>query len=485
MARPPRQSGRARFYHDVQLRGPVPSALVHRPELDGHVSPALFQGALDWAASEDLSPDTAQGEEVLQRFDWLPILAGGDESGLSAIHRLIRYWLTTHGRFYPAGWRGSLTATRLTRMLTYMEPLTARADGPERTLILDSIARQARHLGRFLRGGRERGQLQLILARTLASLCLPEDKQIGPPVTPQLALTLRYLAEGDLPKSWRDIDVAVFELETLHIVEGAFRARRLSPPSELREALKVGRLYLGGFCTEAGGVVQMPSQHAPDRAGLARLSPVCRAEASTLLPPMGYGSVRSPDAVVVADLGRQDDLNGTGGFSLVIGTHPLIINCGRPSTKAMALVDRMAPWTDALHAPAAASSFDSPATRPAKVEIDEGALSLTLRFESAAGFLRRALHLDTTHQQLVGRDQPVGASTLRIHLAPGTTAETIDDGFLLHPPGLPPSRFAVDGAKVALEESVCAWEDGVIIPCLQLVLTPEAEELRWVFDWSS
>lgn len=152
MPRPLRQSGRARFYHDIQLRGPIPSALLYEPDLPPRSGPALLEAVYDWAGQEDLTPQTRAGEDMLHRFDWLPILAATGAEGQDTMSQILHYWLDVYGRYTPAVWRPQRTAIRLVRMLGAIGPLTATADGPFRERIFDVIARQARHLGRILKG---------------------------------------------------------------------------------------------------------------------------------------------------------------------------------------------------------------------------------------------------------------------------------------------------------------------------------------------
>ncbi|MEM9233710.1 MAG: hypothetical protein AAGA69_05670, partial [Pseudomonadota bacterium] len=254
----PRESGRARFYHDVQLRGPIPSGLVYFPQTSAAPEQALIEAALAWSQFEDMTPGSPAASEALQRFDWLPVLEAAGDEGAAAIRRLMEFWLDHYGRFSSSSWRAALCAPRLIRMISNMDALTQGVDRPMREQILDCTARQARHLARFLKGGKERARLPVIVARTLASLCLPEDKQIGSPGAPRLGAFLRPIADGTLPVSWRDLSIAVHEADYLLALSAAFRDRRLSAPEELTEALKVARLYIGGFMTDQGGIAQLP-----------------------------------------------------------------------------------------------------------------------------------------------------------------------------------------------------------------------------------
>ena len=486
MSQSPRLSGRTRFYHDVQLRGPVPTGLVHDPLAEGHPAPALFEAARDWAGREDLAPETPEGEDVLQQFGWLPVLATGGDEGAQAIRQLTEYWLNHYGRYSPAAWRPAVTARRLTRMLHYAGPLVAWADGPLRERIYDSMARQARHLARGLKGSKNHHQLRVILARTLASLCLPEDKQIGGPVSPQLVHALSALAAGDLPRSWRDPAIAIDDVAALTRVEAAFRARRLSGPAELREAIKVGRLYIGGFCTDDRSIVHLPGSQRPDMAALASLAPVCRKEAEALLLPMGYTTMRQGRTLVAMDLGTDADLHGAGALAVTTGQTPLIVNCGLPSSFAIGMVDRMAAWRGALSSPPAASAFDSDALRPASASATETADRPVRHLELATteGLFARTVALAADGCEIHVEDRlPASSHDYRLHLPRAAYAKIEGDHIALTYRGGKSTILEVSGAEVTIEESVSAWQDGQIDKTLQLVLHAQAATVGWLLKW--
>ena len=165
--------------------------------------------------------------------------------------------------------------------------------GAERQRLLDTMARQARHLSRFVRSSRDKAGVQIHVARTLASLCLPEDKLIGAPDTTRLGAVLRPIAEGHILPSWRQLDRAVEDANDLLTLEQAFSARRLSPPPELGEVLKVLRLYIGGFMDEGGAIAQMPGWYCPDLAALERIAPTKHPQADILIEQAGFAHLRA------------------------------------------------------------------------------------------------------------------------------------------------------------------------------------------------
>ncbi|RFB05798.1 hypothetical protein [Parvularcula marina] len=483
MSKRPRESGRARFYHDVQLRGPIPQRLVFYPEVSAAPSEALIEAARAWTAEDDMSPGSLAAAESFHRFDWLPILAGAGEDGAEAIRKLTAFWLEQHGRFSPATWRATLCAPRVIRMLCHMDLLTNGMDGPMRAMILDSTARQARHLSRFLRRGKDKQRLPVVVARTLASLCLPEDRQIGTTDTPRLGQYLRPLAEGELPASWRHVNVALQETDDLFILSEAFDIRRLSAPPELDEALKVARLYIGGFLTGEGGMVQMPGRYAPDKAALHRIGPMIRPESAILLERMGYASLRDGDTLFMADLGKDQDLAGTGGIALTTGRTPLIVSCGAPSPAAIGIVDRMAAWADALNTPAAASGFDIPALAPSSFS-RPSAQEMGLSWSSRRGTIQRKFELSESEHQLSVEEQiPTEKLDLRLHIGAGQAKLDEHGGVDIALDQGAGARLTIDGAKTQIEESVSAWPDGRIEKLYQIVMSPCGPAVRWRIKW--
>ncbi|MEM9233905.1 MAG: hypothetical protein AAGA69_06655, partial [Pseudomonadota bacterium] len=328
----------------------------------------------------------------------------------------------------------------------------------------------------------------VIVARTLASLCLPEDKQIGSPGAPRLGAFLRPIADGTLPASWRDLSIAVQEADYLLALSAAFRDRRLSAPEELTEALKVARLYIGGFITDQGGIAQLPGRQKPDFAALERLQPVCRQEASILLEQMGYASARHGNSLLVIDLGTEAELFGTGGVALTVGSIPVIINCGRPSDSAVGLIDRMAQWSDALISAPAASSCDLEPVSPASLRTETGAEGtfVQITYSTAQGDMSRSLLLSSDGKALTAEDNcPSQDTYLRLHI--GQNADTVKNGEavkILFGQDMEMTA-SCDTGQTAIEESVSAWTDGQVDKVYQIVMSPCEAALRWRINWAS
>jgi uncharacterized heparinase superfamily protein len=481
-----RRTGRSRFYHEIQLRGPVPSRVLYRPALP-HTPPESLVEAMLTLSERPYefaqSPDT---RGAFERFAWVPLLARGGEKGAQAARNLLRVWLDDSGEYSRAAWSPALTAERLSLTLRALDILLRGADAPFRERVLDRIARQGRHLVRAerrLRGG-EHDLLPLAVSRALVAAALPPDETLGEPASAGLTRVLGRVAEGTLPKGWRAPNVAVKAAADLIALEAGFRARRLTPPIELVEASKVARLLVGGLMIGDDQTVTLPGTCAVDAGLLRHLNAAPRAAAAAVLVPLGLHRIASGGLTVWADAHGLDAHIGATAIAVAVDGEPVIVNCGIPSPTACAVMPRLHQWAQVLSNSAAASTLEQPipAGAAATLEHDGTDMLLVLERRAQSRAHKRRLWLAGHGLELKGEDavSQIDAPLYRFHLAPDVTAAPGDNAWevKLATAGGRSLTFVTSHASLTVEESVFASAPA-IAQSQQIVLRPDQPGMRW------
>ncbi|MEM9422666.1 MAG: heparinase II/III family protein [Pseudomonadota bacterium] len=473
---PKAETGRQRFYHDIQLRGPVPGRLLHVPEIVSQPPTPLVEAATALSDDPNTLADCLAPYGLFDNFSWLPLLTAGDDVTRRQ-QGMIACWLERSGRYRPKAWATPITAERLHHSLASIRTTLAGRDAPWRETIFDTLVRQARHLRRAERGLRdEETTVRGAMARCLVALCFPDDKTLGRAETQGLRRGLGNLASGRIPVAWANPQSALrFALELANL-RRAYRERALTPPPEILEAQKVVHLYLGGWTGAPGVFISFPHGQEGDPALIAALSPPQRQASAVLLATVGVYRMESDNVRLWVD-GRSRG-GAAGAFALYDGASPIIVNCGVPSPLGAALIPRLTSWREALKATAASSTLDA-AIKGAVVaewlEADAPSQMQGARVgkRDGARWHAREISLSSDGQEVEGVDETGGdvqEETYRFHLPPGAVVEHASDAEVrIIPPSLPDRcsaaawRFSVKTeARMGEEESVFVSQDAVV-----------------------
>ncbi|WOI53581.1 heparinase II/III family protein [Parvularcula sp. LCG005] len=470
----------------------MPLRVLHQPEQSSRPAEPLIAACAKLAPKAAAWGNSDAGWWHFERFDWLPACAAlphGD--AVRCAQQFMTAWLEQSGQYRPRAWSRRITAARLFTLLQYLPILQQGRDAPWREAILDTIARQGRHLRRMekRRGDSDPSFLDVSVTRSLVALCMPEDRGIGVPGGHVLDTSLTRLAGGHLPLDWRVAEDALTSLNLLDALQNAYIARRLSPPAPLAEARKVARLYVGGLMDAPDRFAALPCGHDGDRQKLQRLHLLRREEADGLLAGLGLRRLQQGKLLVHADLGHDDAGDfGAGSFSLTDGDERVVINCGAPSSFAAAVTPAMAKWRSALLSVPATSTLDEMADTPARGKLqssDEGSV-LTMTRRHGGAFHQRRLWLAPSGDNVRGEDvcrNPAKDALYRFHLPAGATVTRLDDKLTVDIRLATGKlwRFATGSARVDVAESVDATRDGIVEPSHQIELYPEREGVRWAF----
>ncbi len=521
--------------YNYSLKGRHPNHLRVRPvdlwpgaERMGN---ALFRGDYELAGltvslpnTPPWAPDGADEAwlEALHGFDWLRhFRACEGDAARRHVQALIRSWLEGYNAWHPLAWRPPVLATRLIAWMCH-EPLTISSpDLVYRSAVLNSIARQARHLIRVAEqapAGLPR--LTALIGAVYGGLCLPDgDRRLARAMT---------LLEG--------------ELERLILADGGFASRN---PSDhfaalrllvgLRETLlkadreeavtiqtaidrMAGMLRLfrhadGGLALFNGGF-----EESPEEVGRVLKLARTRARAPASAQVSGYHNLEAGRTKVLIDTGTppEGDLGlrahaGVLGFEMSSGKARLVVNCGSIEVPARARA-----WDRVSRSSAAHSTLvidnrnsavllesgriaDGPETVTVERNEEGGAIWLDASHDgymSACGLIhRRRLYLDASGDDLRGEDLVMGPGAarsrglefdVRFHLHPRVRSSIVQNGqsVLLRLRRGEGWRFEARGGRVSIEESVYLGRRGVSRKCEQIVVSGRLEGGETRINWS-
>lgn len=516
--------------HAMRLKGKYPLKLLAVPDdaipgdpragralRAGHF---LFRGlkqpleTLDFAAL-DLPP--AFGDYI-HSFRWLRDLSmvATREQGAPVAEAVMRKWLALHAEkpSEPA-WRADNAGWRLLYWTSHAPLILSSSDLVYRSLVLNCIARTARHLDQV--ADKAPAGLHRLVAWggiVAASLLLPGGgprRVFGEAGLRRAIDTTFHPDGGNISRSpMAQLDGIML----LAMLRAVYDARREDPPAFLGEALARTVPALLGITHGDGGLGswQGAGAIAPDLVEAVIGATGVRTRPLRQARDWGYQRLAAGGTVVLVDaapppVARFADTGcaSTGAIEISDGPRRLIVNCGGA---ALAGAQLSAPLALALRTTAAHSTLtladsNSTAILPdgtlgkgvTEVELHRQELENGSRLElSHDGYVRRLgyvhrrlLMLSADGREIRGEDMLLPAPrrrkpaavpyALRFHLAPDieptVTADgqgavlRMEDGILW--------QFRVGGGRLTVEESL--WVDGAGRPAAtqQLVISAEAE----------
>jgi uncharacterized heparinase superfamily protein len=444
----------------------------------------------------------------LHGFGWLGDLrAAGGDSARRAAREMVAHWIEHHPSVVEPAWNPAILGRRLANWLGQYDFFAASAEVTFRTRMLESCARQVRHLSRALPAGLSGADLMGGIKGLLyGGLCLPGMQRHAERALAllQRELLRQVLADGGhisrSPAQHLQVLRDFIDMRALIVAAGR------DVPPDLQLAIErmapILRLFLqgdGGLSlfngASEGESVQI--EMALQRAG-GRGRPIMNA------PQSGFQRLQAGRTMAVADAGTPpgsgyDDVAHAGTLSVEIsvGRERMIVNCGAYA--------RTPEWRSVQAATAAHSTLVLGETNSAEVlakgglgrrpetvscrrEEQDGNVWLDMSHDGYAkrfGMTHaRRIFMSAAGDDLRGEDalEPVeGAKSLsgplpvaiRFHLHPGVKASLVQNGeaVLLRLPGGTGWRLRASGAAITLDESIYLGHPGEIRRCRQVVLS--------------
>ncbi|MGE4321905.1 MAG: heparinase II/III family protein [Sphingobium sp.] len=526
--------------HSRRLKGKYPLKLLAVPddEIPGDARAGqamragylLYRGLQQPIGTLDFTRPAAVPAfgDYLHSFRWLRDLAtvATREQGAPIAEAMMRNWLAVHAETpsEPA-WRADNAAWRLLFWTAHAPLILSSSDLVYRSLVLNCIARTARHLDR----GADKAPLGLprlvawggIVA---ASMLMPGGaaRKIFGEAGLRRAIENGFHADGGIIS--RSPQGQLEAIMLLSMVSAVYDARRDQVPAFLHEALARTVPALLGLTHGDGGLGSWQGAGAIDPAQVSAVVQASRVRTRPLRQARdwGYQRLAAGSSVVQIDaapppVARLADAGcaSTGAIEISDGMQRLIVNCGGAGLEGAWIPRDLAQGlrTTAAHSTLVLDDCNSTALLPdgtlgrgvTEVELNRQELENGSRIDlSHDGYVRR---LGYVHRRLLlmsgdgkeirgedmltpaeRRKKPVALPMqLRFHLAPGVEPTLTADnlGALLRIELGALWQFRAGAGKLSVEESLWVDGDGRPHATRQLVVTGEAlpggSSIGWLF----
>lgn len=466
--------------------------------------------------------------DYIHSFAWLRDLAtaGTREQGAPIAEMVMRKWLGAHADTpsEPA-WRADNAGWRLLFWAAHAPLILSSSDLVYRSLVLNSIARTARHLDR----GADKAHLGLprlvawggIVA---ASMLLPGGaaRKVFGEAGLKRAIDAVFHGDGGII-SRSPLD-QIHGIMLLSMVTAVYEVRREQAPLFLKEALARTVPALLGLTHGDGGLGNWQGAGAVDPAMVEAVVRASRVRARPLRQASDWGYQRLVAGTTVLQVDAapppvarlaEAGCASTAAVEISDGPQRLIVNCGGAALPGAWMPAELAQGlrTTAAHSTLVLNDSNSTALLPdgtlgrgvTEVEFHRQEQENGSRIEiSHDGYVRRTgyvhrrlLLLSGDGREIRGEDMLTPAARrrrpvklpvqLRFHLAPGVEPTPTADGMgaVLRVEMGALWQFRATAGKLAIEESL--WTDGAGRPhsTRQLVVTAEAlpggSSVGWLF----
>ncbi len=468
----------------------------------------------------------AFGEHV-HSFGWLRDLSSVAPrvTAVPIAETIMLQWLAAHGeRVTDPAWRADLCGRRLLAWIAHAPLILSSTDLVYRSLVLNTIARAARHLDG--EAGKTAPGLPAITAWSgvvAAGLVVPGgDPRRGFGETGLTrALTQGLFDDGGL--LGRSPAALLDAIMTLTALREIYAARRLDAPEIVSNSLTRMVAALLGVCHGTGGLSCWQGSGPVDGDRLADIVAATGVRTRPLrnAGDWGYQRLAAGRTILIVDAApppvaraARDGCASTLAFELSDDGHRIVVNCGGAGSALLTLSPelRRALRSTAAHSTLVLADTNSTAILP-DGSLGKGVTAVDLaRQESDAisrievahdgyarrvGFHhRRVLTLSADGRDVQGEDMLIPAGrrgrrgdtvfVARFHLAPGIEIAPTADGqaaFLRLPDGGPVWQFRCKGATLGVEESLWIDPHGRPVATFQLVLSGTTPAGGHDFSW--
>jgi uncharacterized heparinase superfamily protein len=531
-------------FHSLRLRGRFPLKLLAVPKDpiagDKSAGEAILKGSLAHGAAAvaieglDFADPALPRDfsDYLQSFEWLRDLAAAATRERSAklAEKIVHKWLDAHAEHVTErAWRADLWGRRILFWAAYAPYILSSRDPIYRSLVLNTLARGARHLDKAA----ERAPPGLARITAWAGVITAALVVQGGParLNKGEAGLLRALAasvhdDGGLASRSPVEQLALVEL--LSQLRAVYYAGRQEMPEPIAEALAGA---VGALLTVTLGDSALSSWQGGNMVSAKRIAAAVEGSgiaARALRQPRGWGYQRlaAKAAVVIIDAAPPPPSRSLSGgcastlaMELSDGPQRIVVNCGGVGFAADALPADLVRGlrTTAAHSTLTLGDRNSTAIHEdgtlgkgvSQIELardETGGVGLVEA--SHDGYLRRfglvhqrQLTLSADGRELRGQDMLIAEGrkrrtdalpfAVRFHLHPSVEVATTADGqgALLRIRGGSVWQFRGRGGTLAIEDSL--WIDGEAKPqaSLQLVIAgetpPDGAVIAWIFRRAS
>ncbi len=507
----------------MMLRGRHPHGLATTPTDpwpgDPEIADAMFRGLYRFHGEEITSPRQAPWNiegvsegwaAELHGFAWLRDFAaqGGDAARRQA-QAMVDSWVRSFADWHPFAWRSDILGRRMISWASHGPLIILNTELTHRSRVLDSMARQARHLARAVDlAPAGTPHLTAIVGLIYSGLALPDGRRRLSQGLRLLGRELQRQVLGDGGHVSRNPSLHMAVLRDLTAVRAALADAGHEIPAELQNTidrmapmLRFFRHGDGGLALFNGGL-----EHGDGDVDLTLAFAGARGKPVASAPHSGFERIVRQRTTVLVDVGAPPTENGTApsagllAFEMSVGKARLVVNCGTPEGPDPQ-------WLAAMRGTAAHSTLAVDDTNQFDPDAPPAIAVEATREESAGKVLidashdaygrtyglvhRRRLYLGETGDDLRGEDSLTPAEagkavpfTIRFHLHPTVRAALQEaGGLLIKPPSGGGWRFIATGGELSLQDSVYLG-DGRPRRSQQVVITGHCDgrtrtEVKW------
>ncbi|WP_420144454.1 heparinase II/III family protein [Sphingobium sp.] len=466
--------------------------------------------------------------DYLHSFRWLRDLAGSAsrEQGAPIAESVMRKWLSAHHETpsEPA-WRADNAGWRLLFWTAHAPLILSSSDLVYRSLVLNCIARTARHLDRSAdKAPMGLPRLVAWCGIVAASLLIPGGgpRKLFGEAGLKRAIDTGFHADGGIVS--RSPLAQTEAVMLLSMLRAVYDVRRETPPACLIDGLTRAVPALLGLTHGDGGLGswQGAGAIAPDMVAAVIEASRVRTRPLRQARDWGYQRLAAGATVLQIDAApppvarlAEAGCASTGAIEISDGPLRLIVNCGGAALEGAWIPRDLAQGlrTTAAHSTLVLNDSNSTALLPdgtlgkgvTEVELNRQELDNGSRLDlSHDGYVRRMgyvhrrlLLMSGDGKEIRGEDMLTPAERrrkpskqpvqLRFHLAPGVEPTLTADnmGALLRIDLGPLWQFRAGAGLLTVEDSLWVDGDGRPHPTRQLVVTAEAlpggSNIGWIF----
>lgn len=527
------------LFYSLRLRGSFPLKLALSPKdpwpADPSQAAALAQGNYLWAGFERTSAlppfdaeDAPEGLlEYLHGFRWLRDLAALEKAQAAKVAEAgVRHWLDKFASFHPLAWRADVLGERFIFWASHAPLILSSNDLIYRSKVLNSMARQARHLARS--APKAEDGLPRIWAATgliYSGLVLPGGQARRSKGEGLLTRELGHFITSDGGVATRSPADALDILQLMINLRTLYRDLQVEAPGGVQLAIDRLTPALKALTMGDGCLAAFHGAGPSHKEGLALAISLSECDAQPMVNGAisGYQRMVGAKSLVVVDAGPPPAVS----YSLCGHASPLafefshdgqriLVNCGagerdKPLKPELARMTRTTAAHNALvlaNTNAAQIRRDGYIGRgPEEVRYSrrEGAEGVWLDLDHD-GYLRRygvlhkrRLFLAANGLDLRGEDSLLMAEgrlksngvagrdvDIRFHLHPDVEATPTQDGeaAILRLPDKHGWMFRARGAKLTIDDSLFIDGNGAMRRTKQLVLNTPLHEIPMAVNWS-
>ncbi len=527
-------------FHRMMLARPRPNGMAANPRDLRPVEPEkgrrVLAGIFDLAGSEmvvgpqgdpfDRASPNRKFAVALHRMGWMGDLLSTGDAGARLGLRLAMDWRRIFGRWNSFSWGPDVLERRVFNLACAARRLTAGASDAERTLLLDDLARQTRHLAAI--GQAPERALERAVATGVAGCALggeAGERLIDLSVT-RLKTLLEITVSHEGVHASRSPQAGLELLFDLLTLDDALHQRGQAGPDDLPRAIDRLSAATRFFTLPDHRLADFQGGEAvgPRRIAAALAHEDTEPPSRRKAPHGGFERLESPAIAIMVDAGRPARGRWSvtacaqpGAMEIVCGTDRLIVGCGwtadSGASHALRLTDASSTANIAdmsagqpLRGFAAAAMGPRLVGAPRKVGVKrhdaEAAAWLEVSHDGWAkrfGLIHeRKLYLDRSLEELRGEDnlRPVVEKeldgprrympfTVRFHLHPDARASLARDHKSVLLKGLSDQGWWLrnDAVEVSVEPSLFI-DQGIQRRTVQVVLRGQASgdkggRVRW------